>query len=100
MQERKSRNKSSRFSVLVALGLLLLLAFVSSSVVSGATRPASAATAPAVQITPNSGPYHTVTVVTGKGLRHTSKWRFTNRLGHSSPTKRTRRGVLWVLRIR
>jgi hypothetical protein len=68
MQERKSRNKSSRFSVLVALGLLLLLAFVSSSAVSGATRPASAATAPAVQITPNSGPYHTVTVVTGQGF--------------------------------
>jgi len=68
MQERKSRNMSTRFSVLVALGLLVLLAFVSSSAVSGATRPASAATAPAIQITPNSGPYHTVTVVTGQGF--------------------------------
>jgi hypothetical protein len=68
MLERKSRNMSTRFSVLVALGLLVLLAFVSSSAVSGATRPASAATAPAIQITPNSGKYGTVTVVTGQGF--------------------------------
>lgn len=68
MQERKSRNKSSRFSVLVALGLLVLLALASSAVVSGTTRPASAAVAPAIQITPNSGKYGTVTVVTGQGF--------------------------------
>jgi len=68
MQERKSRNRSSRFSVLVALGLLVLLAVVSSSAVSGATRPTSAAVAPAIQITPNSGKYGTVTVVTGQGF--------------------------------
>lgn len=68
MQERKSRNTFSRFSVLVALGLLVILALVSTSAVSGVTKPASAATAPAIQITPNSGPYHTVTVVTGQGF--------------------------------
>lgn len=34
---------------------------------SGTVRPASA-TAPAIQITPNSSPYHTVTVVTGQGF--------------------------------
>jgi hypothetical protein len=68
MQERKSRNKSSWFSVLVALGLLVLLALASSAVVSGTTRPASAAVAPAIQITPNSGKYGTVTVVTGQGF--------------------------------
>jgi hypothetical protein len=65
MPERKSRNKSSRFSVLVAL---VLLALASSAVVSGTTRPASAAGAPAIQITPNSGKYGTVTVVTGQGF--------------------------------
>jgi hypothetical protein len=59
---------STRFSVLVALGLLVLLAVISSSAVSGATRPASAAAAPAIQITPNSGKYGTVTVVTGQGF--------------------------------
>ena len=68
MQERKSRNASSRFSVLVALGLLVLLALASSAVVSGMTGPASAAVAPAIQITPNSGKYGTVTVVTGQGF--------------------------------
>lgn len=68
MQERKSRNASSRFSVLVALGLLVLLALASSAVVSGTTGPASAAVAPAIQITPNSGKYGTVTVVTGQGF--------------------------------
>ncbi len=68
MRERKSRNMSTRFSVLVALGLLVLLAVISSSAVSGATRPASAAAAPAIQITPNSGKYGTVTVVTGQGF--------------------------------
>jgi len=68
MQERKSRNASSRFSVLVALGLLVLLALASSAVVLGTTGPASAAVAPAIQITPNSGKYGTVTVVTGQGF--------------------------------
>ena len=68
MQERKSRNTSSRFSVLVALGLLVLLAVVGVSTVSGATRPVSGAVAPAIQITPNSGKYGTVTVVTGQGF--------------------------------
>ena len=68
MQERKSRNASSRFSVLVALGLLVLLALASSAVVLGMTGPASAAVAPAIQITPNSGKYGTVTVVTGQGF--------------------------------
>ena len=67
MQERASRNASSRFYVLAALGLLVLLACISSSAVSGATRPASAV-APAIQITPNSGKYGTVTVVTGQGF--------------------------------
>ena len=67
MQERKSRNTSSRFSVLAALGLLVLLAVVSSSAVSGATGPAGAV-APAIQIAPNSGKYGTVTVVIGQGF--------------------------------
>jgi len=54
--------------VLAALGLLVVLALVGTSAVSGATRPASAATAPAIQITPNSGKYGTETVVTGQGF--------------------------------
>ena len=68
MQEPNSRNTSSRFSVLAALGLLVLVAVVSGPAVSGATRPASPAVAPAIQITPNSGKYGTVTVVTGQGF--------------------------------
>lgn len=68
MQEQKSRKLSSRLSVLVAMGMLVLLALASSAVVSGTVRPTSAAAAPAIQITPNSGPYHTVTVVTGQGF--------------------------------
>lgn len=68
MQEWKSRNASPRFSVLVALGLLVLLALASSAVVSGTTGPASAAGAPAIQSTPHSGKYGTVTVVTGQGF--------------------------------
>lgn len=37
-------------------------------VVLGGAPPARASGVPAIQITPNSGPYHTVTVVTGQGF--------------------------------
>jgi len=44
-----------------------------SLVVLGGTEPARASGSPAIQITPNSGPYHTVTVVTGQGFARTSR---------------------------
>ena len=59
---------------LVALGITtsFLIALAAGALMAApantAPRAASAATAPAVQITPNHGPYHTVTVVTGQGF--------------------------------
>ena len=94
MQERKSRNASARFSVLVALGLLVLLALASSVVVLGTTGPASAAVAPAIQITPNSGKYGTVTVVTGQGFAPHEQVAISSRPVHSLPTKPTPAAVL------
>lgn len=67
MQLSISRNVSWRFSALVRLGLLMLLA-LTSGVASRSTVEPVASSTPAIQITSNSGPFGTVTVVTGQGL--------------------------------
>jgi hypothetical protein len=63
--EVSSRKVSWRISALVRLALLMLLA-VTSGVASRSTVQPAASSTPAIQITPNSGPYGTVTVVTGR----------------------------------
>jgi hypothetical protein len=58
-----------RFSgVRIALGVLALLGTAFVLAVLGGAQQVQASAAPAIQITPNSGPYHTVTVVTGQGF--------------------------------
>lgn len=65
---RRINSRVSSFPALVVLlgALLLVVTFLSApGHMSAAPRPAST---PAVQITPNSGPYGTGTVVTGQGF--------------------------------
>ena len=47
--------------------VMLLVALAGGLLISAHVRPAHASS-PAIQITPNSGPYGTVTVVTGQGF--------------------------------
>jgi hypothetical protein len=54
--------------VRIGFGLLALFVAAFTLIVLSGAQPARASGAPAVQITPNSGPYHTVTVVTGQGF--------------------------------
>jgi hypothetical protein len=63
MQQHSSRTTLRRLSVLAGLGVFALLA--SSAALHEAAR---ATGAPAVQITPNHGPWHTLTVVTGQNF--------------------------------
>lgn len=68
MREAKEQKLRQRSRVRAAFGILALLGTAFLLVVLGGTQPARASGAPAIQITPNSGPYHTVTVVTGQGF--------------------------------
>jgi hypothetical protein len=65
MRHPNSRILSIRFLILVGLGVLAL---VLSNVVVPAGVSAASASLPAIQITPNHGPWFTVTVVTGQGF--------------------------------
>ena len=69
MQEPTSRQSRALSRVRIGLGVFALFAMAFSLVVWGGTQPARASGSPAIQITPNSGRYHTVTVVTGQGFR-------------------------------
>ncbi len=63
--------KSLLHLAMLATSVLILLASAAGSLMAGSARlvpDAAAATAPAEQITPNHGPYHTVPVVTGQGF--------------------------------
>src|SRR3974390_473008 len=66
MQGRMSRLLP--FSLLLALALLVLSGSFVPGGAAAEQRAAKPATAPAIQITPNSGPYGTETVVTGQGF--------------------------------
>jgi hypothetical protein len=57
---------SRRYFFQIAVGFLLF-AVAGGLLLGGAIRTTHAS-APAMQISPNSGPYHTVTVVTGQGF--------------------------------
>ena len=73
MQEPANRKARPISRVRIGLGEFALLVMAFSLVVLGGTEPARASGSPAIQITPNSGPYHTVTVVTGQGFARTSR---------------------------
>ena len=68
MRERKSLQSYRAPGVRVGFGILALLVAAFTLIVLSGAQPARASGAPAIQITPNSGPYHTVTVVTGQGF--------------------------------
>ena len=68
MRERKDFKSQPVPGVRVGIGLLALLVAAFVLMVLSGAQPARASGAPAIQITPNSGPYHTVTVVTGQGF--------------------------------
>lgn len=65
MRQPISRLLSLRFFLPFGLGLVALASIL---FVVGGTQPAHASGPPAIQITPNSGPYGTVNVVTGQGF--------------------------------
>jgi len=62
-----TQKSSNRLAFHVAAIVLLLALFVGADVVSTGGSKIHASS-PAVQITPNSGPYGTITVVTGQGF--------------------------------
>ena len=65
---RRINSRISSFPALVvSLGALLLVATFPSAPGHMSAATARPASSPAVQITPNSGPYGTETVVTGQG---------------------------------
>lgn len=68
MQQRIPRTSPSRFSLNFGLSLMVLGALASGALMLGGTTSAHATSPPAIQITPNSGPYGTSTVVTGQGF--------------------------------
>jgi hypothetical protein len=68
MREPKDLQSRQVLGVRVGVGILALLVAAFTLIVLSGAQPARASGAPAVQITPNSGPYHTVTVVTGQGF--------------------------------
>src|SRR5215469_7601092 len=68
MQGPTNRKSHPISRVRIGLGVCALLVMAFSLVVLGGAEPARASGSPAIQITPNSGPYHTVTVVTGQGF--------------------------------
>ena len=68
MRQVTLRTSPLRFSLAFGLGLLALLALVGGMLIMGVTPAAHASGPPAIQITPNSGPYGTSTVVTGQGF--------------------------------
>jgi hypothetical protein len=68
MREPKDHQSRQVLGVRVGVGMLALLVAAFTLIVLSGAQPARASGAPAVQITPNSGPYHTVTVVTGQGF--------------------------------
>jgi hypothetical protein len=68
MREPKNLQSRQVLGVRVGVGILALLVAAFILIVLSDAQPARASGAPAVQITPNSGPYHTVTVVTGQGF--------------------------------
>lgn len=68
------------------VGLLLVLA--GGLFLGGALRTTHASS-PAIQISPNSGPYHTVTVVTGQGFAPHEQVAIYKELARSSPMKPT-----------
>lgn len=68
MREPKDLQSRQVLGVRVGVGILALLVAAFTLIVLSGAQPARASGAPAIQITPNSGPYHTVTVVTGQGF--------------------------------
>ena len=68
MPERKYLKSGHVPGVRTGLGVVALLVAAFALIVLSGAQPARASGAPAIQITPNSGPYHTVTVVTGQGF--------------------------------
>lgn len=92
---RRINSRISPFPALVVpLGFMLLVATFHGvpGPVASAAKP-QPGTTPAVQITPNSGPYGTETVVTGQGFAPPSRWPFTRKLVHSSRTTRMLRAA-------
>jgi hypothetical protein len=67
MRERQYLKLRQVPGVRIGLGVVALLVAAFALILSGA-QPTRASGGPAIQITPNSGPYHTVTVVTGQGF--------------------------------
>ena len=65
MRQTIPRTLHLPFSFRFVLGLVALAGGLA---IVGGTQPAGASGPPAIQVTPNSGPYHTVTVVTGQGF--------------------------------
>ena len=67
MRRRISSGLSRRVFGSMAVGLLFLLVLLGGQFFGG-TLATTHASSPAIQISPNSGPYGTVTVVTGQGF--------------------------------
>lgn len=61
------QKSSNRLVSHVAVVTLLLALFVGAAIIFSSTSTTHASS-PAIQITPNSGPYGTITVVTGQGF--------------------------------
>ena len=68
MQEPTNQKSHPISRVRIGVGVFVWFLMAFSLVVLGGTEPVRASGSPAIQITPNSGPYHTVTVVTGQGF--------------------------------
>jgi hypothetical protein len=68
MRKAKDRKLRQLSRARIGLGILTLVGMAFVLVVLGGPLSASASGAPAIQITPNSAPYGTVTVVTGQAF--------------------------------
>jgi len=68
MRERNHLKLRNVSRLRIGFGVVALLVTALVLIVLGGTQPARASGAPAIQITSNSGRYHTVTVVTGQGF--------------------------------
>jgi hypothetical protein len=68
MTKTISRNSVSQFLLSASILLLLVVASSGAPGRSAVSTTVAPATAPAIQITPNSGPIHTPVVITGQGF--------------------------------
>jgi len=68
MRERKDLTSRQVPGMQIGFGVLALWLVAFLLILLNGAQSARSSGAPAIQITPNSGPYHTVTVVNGPGI--------------------------------